>query len=152
MRWTLWTPFGFSDSVESFGEAAFLFEGFGLGRELAVQERDCDADENEYGVGGEFGVGGLDGREGRNGRDGLGWLLSMASIVSISSVGQVVELLYPGGDFVGSFAAAGYELFAARVVVLPESQASLAQEVLVVEAEFFEAGARDVCQFELGLF
>ena len=67
-------------------------------------------------------------------------------------MGGVVGLFEPGGDFVHRFATARYQLFAARVVVGPEGELALAQEVLVVEAEFFEACSCNVCEFELGLF
>jgi hypothetical protein len=35
-----------TDTVEAFGEAAFVGEGFGLGFDLAVEQRAGDADED----------------------------------------------------------------------------------------------------------
>src|SRR5690625_6373658 len=58
----------------------------------------------------------------------------------------------PGNYLVGHGEAPLNEVVAARVVVGPEVQAALAQEVFVVEATFFEAGARHVGQLELHLF
>ena len=58
----------------------------------------------------------------------------------------------PFGDLVGGGAAAGDEGFSPRVVRVPQREGALAQVVFVVEAEFFEAGAGDVGELELGLF
>src|SRR5690625_1060285 len=86
----------------------------------------------------------------------------MGSGMSVWSVGSIrnstanrlidAHISDPGNDLVGHGEAPLNEVVAARVVVGPEVQAALSQEVFVVEAEFFEAGARHVGQLELHLF
>src|SRR5690625_5454112 len=58
----------------------------------------------------------------------------------------------PGNYLVGHGEAPLNEVVAARVVVGPAVQAAQAPEDFVVEAKFFEAGARHVGQLELHHF
>ena len=58
----------------------------------------------------------------------------------------------PGGYFVCCLAASCDEGFAAGVVGGPEREAAVAEEVFVVEAEFFQAGAGDLGEFEFCFF
>ena len=63
-----------ADSVKAFGEAAFVHECFFLAGDLAVQQAAGDTDQNQRGVGGNFGIGGFamdNGRCGLDGRHGL---------------------------------------------------------------------------------
>jgi hypothetical protein len=53
-----------SHAVHAFGKAAFFFEGFGLGGNLAVEQAARYGDQNQGRVGGNFRVGG--GRRGRS--------------------------------------------------------------------------------------
>lgn len=80
-----------------------------------------------------------------------GNLLISRSILSILSVFSTVHLDCPVGDLVDISAAAVHQALAAGVVVGPEREFALAEEVLVVEAEFFEAGACDIGELEFRL-
>jgi hypothetical protein len=58
--------------MESFGEAAFLSECFGLGGELPVEEAAGHGYQDQGAVGGNFRVGGApNGPDGLSGRSGL---------------------------------------------------------------------------------
>ena len=58
-----------------------------------------------------------------------------------------MDLPHPLGDLVGGGASPGDERFPAGVVAGPKRKGALAEEVFVVEAEFFEAGSGDVGEF-----
>ena len=128
-----------ADAVEALGEAAFFGEGGGLSGNLAVEKRTGHTDEDESRVGGEFGVGGLGGLYGRCGR---GFALSIRSILSIPSM----NLPDPLRHGVSRSAAPGHQCSSARVLFFPQRQAAVAQEVLIIEKLFFEAGPGDVGQ------
>lgn len=54
--------------IQALGKTTLLFKGIRLCRELAVQEAAGHCDEDQRGVGGDFGVGGHCGRGRRSGR------------------------------------------------------------------------------------
>ena len=62
-----------------------------------------------------------------------------------SSITQVRHLI-------GSGAPPGHQPLPARVFPLPERQAPLPQKILIIQAQFFQAGAGHIGQFQLGLF
>lgn len=74
----------------------------------------------------------------------------MLSILSISSIPSM-HLFHPPCHVVGCCAAAAYEFPAQRFILCPQRQIALAQEVLVIKAQFFEAGARHVRQLQFHL-
>ena len=57
----------------------------------------------------------------------------------------------PCGNLVGGGAPARHQFLTARVVRLPQRPAALAQEVLVVQAQFLQAGSCDVGQLQFRL-
>jgi hypothetical protein len=58
----------------------------------------------------------------------------------------------PGRHIVSGHATAINQVLPARILALPDRQTPLAKEIFVVEAEFFQAGARHIREFEFGLF
>lgn len=62
-----------------------------------------------------------------------------------------MQFASPRGGVVGCLGASVDQFLAPRVVFWPLRQPSLAEEVFVVEAEFFETCSGDVGQLEFGL-
>ena len=59
---------------------------------------------------------------------------------------------HPGRHFIGRGAAAVNQVLPAGIVTIPDRQAALAQEILVVEPQLFQAAPRHIGEFEFGLF
>jgi len=79
--------------------------------------------------------------------------MSIMSIMSIHSLPFCFGYFHdPGGYLVCCLAAACYKGLSAGVVAGPEGEAAVSEEVFVVEAEFFQAGAGDLGEFELHFF
>ena len=59
---------------------------------------------------------------------------------------------HPMRHFIGSGAPAVDQFLPAGIVTVPDRQAALAQEILVVEPQFFQAGPRHVGEFSSVFF
>jgi len=102
------------------------------------------SDESEGAIGRNLGIGAkarCDGLRGLRGRRGKG-LSVVPPLARLEMDG-----LRPGGHIIGAGGPARDEVRAAGVAPFPKRESSLAHEVLVVQAQFFEARAGNVGQF-----
>ena len=79
-------------------------------------------------------------------------MLFIRSILLLQQSFALCNQFDPRGDFVGGGAAARDEFFPAGIFFGPFLESALAEEILVIEAEFFQTSAGDVGQFEFALF
>ena len=76
---------------------------------------------------------------------------SILSTLSIpSTLSTLVHLAHPLRHVIGRGAAAVDQFLPAGVVTIPDRQAVLAQEILEVQPQFFQAGPRHVGEFDFG--
>jgi len=75
---------------------------------------------------------------------------SIPSIISILSI--LCSLLDPGGYLVRGLAATCHQSISAWVMARPQAELSVSEEVLVIQMEFFQAGAGHLGELELHFF
>ena len=116
-KWTLWTAALLAGAVEALGEAAFGLKIFGEPGDLPVEKRAGHSDEDVRRIGRDLPVG--------------------------RSISSMPHFHGPAGILIDVAAAAVHQIPATGIVPGPQEQVFLAEEVLIVEEQFFETGPED---------